>query len=111
MIRCDRCGGNTKEKVITSKKPETRGNQYTVLECLGGCRSGKYAYTFFPPREGDGKSKPVEHPKTNGAGNEAVTLLRSIDTTLKNILSIMQQKSGVIAMQPNEMQPDEEAPF
>lgn len=112
MIQCDRCGGNTKEKVITSKKPATRGNQYTVLECLSGCKSGRYSYTFFPPRENrEGKSQPQRQQNTNGnsaPAGEATKLLRSIDTSLKNILTILQKKTGVIPIQDSELQPDED---
>lgn len=105
-MRCDRCDGETKKKTLTSKK---NGKDYTVFECLAGCKNPndrRYAYSFFPPRE-EGKSIPQSQPRQSGGG-DAVNLLRSIDTTLKNILTIVQKKSGVISVQENELQPDDE---
>ena len=104
-IQCDRCGSNTKEKIITSKKPETRGNQYTVMECLGSCRAGKYPYTFFPPKE-----PPPEKQQSNGGG-QAIVYLRAMDISLKNILEILQKKTGSVPVQETELQPDKDTIF
>ena len=111
---CDRCDGQTKPKTITSKKT---GEDYTVFECLNGCKNPenkRFAYSFFGPRiQRDGKSQPVKPPvdaKPQASG-EAVTLLRSMDTTLKNMLSIMQAKAKLVPVQTSELQPDEEIPF
>lgn len=111
---CDRCGSiTTKTKVITSKKPETQGKQYTVMVCTSGCKAGKWDYTFFPPQErNDGKAQPERRPaQTKPASGEATNLLRSIDTTMKNILNILQQKAGMVSVQENELAPDEDVPF
>ena len=111
-MQCDKCGGSTKEKTIISTKPATKGNEYTVLECLNGCRNGKFAYTFFPPKERkDGKSQPQKPAVDKPAAGEAVTVLRSIDISLKNILNILQTQSKMIPVQSAELQPDEEVPF
>lgn len=106
---CDRCNGDTKQKEITSKKD---GKKYTLFECLEGCKNGKFAYSFFPPKQrGDGKTQPAKPAPSNGSGSEAITVLRSIDTTLKNMLQIMQAKSRMIPVQNEELQPDDEIPF
>jgi len=115
MIECDRCGGKTREKVITSKRPETFGQKYILLECLNGCKDGKYNYSFFPPKE---QKQVVSNPQPttniparpieNGA---VVNLLRSINSTLKNILSIMQSKTKEVPIQGEELSPDTEVPF
>ncbi len=104
---CDRCGNTTtKTKVITSKK---NGEKYTLAVCVAGCKSGKWDYAFFPPREDQsGKSQPVKQAPQSSGGSEAVNILRSIDTRLANILSILQTKSGQIPVQQNEMQPDDD---
>lgn len=110
---CDRCNGDTKTKTITSKKD---GKQYQVFECLEGCRNGKFAYSCFGPRQRtDGKSQP-EKPslptvQKSAATGDAVGLLRSIDTTLKNVLVILQEKSRLIPIQESELEPDPEIPF
>lgn len=51
MINCDRCGADTVEKQLMSKKT---GKPFTILECTNAdCRSDKdpkYPYSFFPPK-------------------------------------------------------------
>ena len=49
QVVCDRCGGATKPKKITSKKT---GKEYTVYECQNGCMNGKYPYSCFAPKVG-----------------------------------------------------------
>ncbi len=109
-MNCDRCNGDTKTKFITSKKD---GKKYQMWECLEGCKEGKWPYAFFPPRERNyGKSQPERQPSPKpAAGGDAVSLLRSIDTSLKNLVTIMQVKTGVVAVQETELQPDDEIPF
>lgn len=107
MINCDKCGGQTKPKQITSKKDQ---KVYTVYECQGNCMSenGRFKYTCFAPRVPN-----TTTPQTNGVkpSGDAVAVLKSIDTSLKNILTILQAKSGKMPIQPEEMQPDESVPF
>lgn len=122
MIPCDKCGGDTKQKVITSKK---NGGKYTLRECLNGCMNGQYAYTFFPPKD----SAPDPHPQQRqvqshqqqrsvqqpGPGtpgsSQTVNILKSIDTSLKSILQILSQKTGIMPVQDSELHPDDEIPF
>lgn len=84
-MRCNRCDGETKQKRITSKKD---GKQYTVFECLEGCKNGKYAYSFFPPRP-DGKSQPR---RQEPVGNDLYPVLFSIGTKLDKIIDLMTPK-------------------
>lgn len=104
---CDKCGTTTsKTKQIVSKK---NGQTYTVFVCIAGCKSGKYEYSFFPPKEAPGKSQPERQPQAQGG--EAVNLLRSIDTTLKNVLAILQTQARTVPVQPEELGPDQDIPF
>jgi len=46
-VVCDKCGAETVQKTITSKK---NGKQYILNECTGGCMNGKYKYSCFAPK-------------------------------------------------------------
>lgn len=97
-VKCDRCGGNTKPKQITSKK---NNKQYTVYECLSGCKSGAYAYSCFPPKE----SK-----ESNQGSGEGTKLLQSIDATLKRIETILANPKER-HVSADELKPDPDVPF
>jgi len=74
-VKCDRCGGSTSPKEITSKKT---GKNYTIYECNGSCMAGKYKYGCFPPRE--------SKPKASSANPNA---LDEINHTLRRIEAII----------------------
>ena len=101
---CDRCNVNTEvTKIITSKKPATAGQQYTVYVC-GTCKNGKFAYTFFPPKEQNGQSS--EKPKDN----QAVVLLQGIAQTLLRIEKILANPEKINIVE-SELEADETVPF
>ena len=110
MQICDKCGqGTSKSKMINSKKT---GQSYVVFECTSGCRNGKWAYTFFPKElnEAQPQTKPVQQTQAKPNG-DAVLYLKEINTTLKNILQILQTKTRQFPIQDSELQPDDTIPF
>ena len=102
-MKCDKCNKETSiTKQITSKKT---GKPYLVYVCQHGCMNGKFAYSFFAPKEngnGSGNGK-----KENG---NAVVVLMDIADTLKRIERILSNPNS-IHIAETELQPDEETPF
>lgn len=93
---CDRCGKHTtKTKKIKSKKT---GKEYEMFECVHGCTDGKWAYSFFPPRE---------NKQAQAQNGEALTVLKDIRDLLKKLV----EKNGTLTVTSDELQPDEETPF
>ncbi len=99
-VKCDKCGGTTKPKQITSKKD---GKIYTVYECDGTCMNGRFKYSCFAPKE----------PKVS----QSSTALDEINHTLRRIEAIL---LGYIKDQPPEIRGEvtqigtseaDEAPF
>ena len=113
-MNCDRCGKPTKEKIITSKKPETLGNKYTVLECLGGCRNEKYAYTFFPPKD-NGSPKPATAacPQTQGLPRPTTgdLMLGELTEIRKLMQKLVESTGGGVQIAESECAPDEALTF
>ena len=105
-IPCDRCGGATKPKQITAKKD---GKKYTLCECIGNCRSGKFAYSFFPPKEAGSSVEAPTSPAVQGS-SQTVPLLRSMLTTLQNIEKILANPNK-IHVATTELEGDKEIPF
>ena len=91
MLACDKCGvetGSTKQ--ITSKKT---GESYLVYVCVGGCKNGKWDYTFFPPRKSGAtstSSKPM--PKEVGTDTAIIAYLKRIDSNLNSLISTLLKK-------------------
>lgn len=104
-VNCDKCGGSTSPKEITSKKS---GKNYTVYECNGDCMNGKFRYSRFAPS--DTYAGPSSTSAAAPAGNVSAAL-KSIDKKLNLILSLLQPKSGGAQNQPSELEPDTDIPF
>lgn len=105
-MQCPKCNNETDQtKAIVSKKPETCGNAYTVFVCQSGCRdkSGKYAFTFFPPKNNG-------NAPTQKADGKAVDILSVMSETLLRIETILANPNQVHIAEA-ELQPDEETPF
>ena len=75
--------------------------------------SGKFHYSFFPPKEPVQTAPPTQQQNGNAPkqSGDALIVLRSIDISLKNILAILQAKAKQIPIQEEELNPDEQAPF
>jgi len=84
VVVCDKCGGGTVPKQITSKKT---GKQYTLYECTSGCMNGKFPYSCFPPKAGIAKAQP---PVQDTFKAEVLALLNEI----KDISLNIQRMSG-----------------
>lgn len=106
MINCDRCGGPTRPKQIFSRK---KNQTFDLLECTGGCRSGKYSYTFFPPQEAQVPVIQTEEPK-QGNG-KATLILEMILLELKSMNQYLAKQSGQIHISKQELEPDQDTPF
>ena len=102
MAKCDRCGGETKQKRLTSKNT---GKEYVILECISGCRNREkpqFPYSFFPPRE-----KPLKAPLSkivNETGKKSD--LNEIKRMLLKLLTV----NGIDTTE-FELEPDEKVPF
>lgn len=110
MIPCDKCGADTKEKEITSKKS---GKKYTVLECQGGCMNGKWKYSFFA-KEGATQEKqetnPIAIEKIVKVVMENAERLYNIHN---NILDIKKELkiADPITVSKDELKPDSNVPW
>ena len=113
---CNKCQGPTKTKNIQSKK---NGNIYTVYECLGSCVSDQnpnWKHSFFPPKNNGGKQTPqTQQTKQTGAGTlileNQMALVEKVDRLVVMVSEIKQAVTGGLSVEPEELVPDEEAPF
>lgn len=86
MENCDRCGGETKWKRITSKKDK---KEYDLLECMAGCRSGRFAYSFFPKEEARTKQPLAQAVDKIMSGVPSEIALLNINQKLDIIISLL----------------------
>jgi hypothetical protein len=100
-MKCDKCGGDTQQKRITSKK---NGNKYTVYECTSGCMDGRYKYSFFPPKDAATPTAPKQQ-QSSGSSAQVVSLLEENNKLLAQILTAL---TGKIAISKTELKPDDE---
>jgi len=119
MLACDRCGKETQEKWITSKKT---GKQHKLFQCNSGCMEGRFPYSFFPPRESSHASAPQQKSfqppqgQVASSGNipsyvvEIIDRLKSLDTKITAINNAM-KLGGTGRFTHEEMRPDENVPF
>lgn len=111
-MNCDRCGGQTKEKWITSKKT---GRQHKMFECLNGCMEGRFTYSFFPPR--DQTPKVTSNAVVNKNEQQLPWYVGDIIERLKTIDSKLVEIKGALKIggranfTHDEMRPDENTPF
>ena len=96
-MKCDRCGTeNVTPKTIISKKPDTYGQKFQVMECQNGCKQGRYKYSFFPPKE-----TPVPTPnKSNATLSELIEIKRIL-------IDINNKLGGKMHIGGSELKPDE----
>ena len=104
-MQCDKCGAATKGKQITGKKD---GKTYQVFECLGGCMSGNYPYSMFPPR--DKQSRGGSSVGASAASSsQIVAELQVMNKTLLRIERIM-ANPGKINIAEEELNADKDLP-
>lgn len=104
QVVCDKCGGETKPKQITSKKT---GKQYTIYECQSGCMNGKYPYSCFAPKVA--KSAPTQD------NNIILDKLEEIKSILLKLAfadkPAVKKAKKAIEVDPDEAPEFEEEPF
>lgn len=112
MIYCDKCQGTTNPKQINTKRGPA-----TIYECTSGCKNDKgYAHGVFAPRgSGPSPAQPrpaqVAQPQGAAVSPQALTVLKSIDSTLKDLRSMMQKKWNMVVVDESQLEPDDEIPF
>lgn len=108
---CDRCGGPTTKKTPTSKRT---GKPFTVYECSSGCKSGRYPYSFFPPRA---QQQPAPAAVSQGSGGATFKCLEQIAGTLRELKACIERIEHMLAnpnavhVTPAERKTDDEVPF
>lgn len=111
MIQCSKCGGETKEKSITTKFGPT-----TVGECLGGCKNEKgYPLGTFAPRKKQAPGAVQPAPQI-GVAADMLRELQEIKAILLKIAFKPTKPVEAKCIAPNEEvddigEPEEETPF
>jgi len=112
-VRCDKCSGMTKPKMITSKKTQ---RSYTVYECLSGCMNGKWAYTCFAPRGSESPKTPyppgipAQRPNVAIPGEDMSSVILLIKAQLSEILFHVKQLKPKVNEDADDLEPNE-TPF
>jgi len=86
QYNCTKCDQPTdKVKFITSKKD---GRQYKLYECVQGCMSdnGRFAFSFFPPKEKGTKYQGGDTPPVVAKDTETVFQLKRIADALEKLV-------------------------